>query len=498
MKNYRFLAFILSILLLVSSLALCAGAASEVPTDTAAETGAVSAAARFVEQPDSEALPEPTVSALGGEYIVNAKAAILLELNSNTLIYSLNADERLYPASLTKVMTCLLALDYGNLDDVVTVSQNALEGLHEDGSSAGLIAGEEMTLRNLLYCIMLSSANEACNVVAEYISGDIASFVELMNQKAAALGCHGTHFVNPHGLHDENHYTTANDLCRIARKALENPVFRDISSTTTYTVPATNLSGERHLVTTNYLISKDSVSDYYYSKASGVKTGFTTPAGRCLISTATDGNLKFLSVLLGAETELLDDGNVWYHSFSETANLFDYGFDNFAYAEVLTNLEILGQVPVKNASGRDTVVIKPSGDINALLPNSYDKEKVTSDYVIDAGENLEAPLEAGQIIGTVTVYYDGIPVGSTTVETLTAVEHSEIKEASGNAKAFLDEYWWVVLLLGIVIVLLVFALLIRAAAINAKRRAAAKRRRPGGTNGSSYSAQRGSTERRNR
>ena len=480
MKRYRLFAFFLAVLLLFSLSALPSFAA-ESSTETEQSTQTVAPDALL---PDSELLPEPIVSSLGGEYTVNAKAALLLELNSNTVLFSYCADDRLYPASLTKIMTCMLALDYGKLDDTVTVSETAMEGLHEDGSSAGLVPGEKMSLRNLLYCMMLSSANEACNVVAEYISGDIAGFVELMNRKAAALGCHGTHFANPHGLHDEDHYTTANDLCRITRKALENPTFRDITSTTTYTVPATNLNEERHLVTTNYLVSRDIVSDYYYSKATGIKTGFTTPAGRCLVSTASDGNLKFLSVLLGAETELLDDGNVLYHSFTETAKLFDYGFDNFAYAEVLTNLENLDQLPVRNAAGRDTVVIKPSESIDALLPKNFDKAKLTTDYTVDTADGqLEAPLEAGQIIGTVFVYYDGILIGHTTAETLTAVKRSEISGSFEATKSFFEEYWWIVLLLGVIVLLLIAVLLIRSAAMTARRRAAAKRRHPGDRGG---------------
>lgn len=443
-------------------------------------------------QPGSEAMPEPTVSSLGTDYSVAAKGAVLLELNSNTVIFSYNADERLYPASLTKVMTCMLALDYGKLDDTVTVSESAMQGLHEDGSSAGLVPGEQLSLRNLLYCIMLSSANEACNVVAEYICGDVSSFVELMNRKAAAIGCKGTHFANPHGLHDDNHYTTANDLCLIVRKALENPTFYDIATTTTYTVPATNMSKERYLVTTNMLTSRDTVSDYYYPNARGIKTGFTTPAGRCLISTADDGNLRLLSVLLGAETEVLEDGNVWYHSFSETKNLFEYGFNSFDYAEVLTNLENLDQVPVHNAEGRDTVVIKPTGNVEALLPKEYDKSLITSEYELSSGKDyLEAPLEAGEQVGTVRVYYDGDYVGETSVETLTAVKKSAIKEGAANAKSFFEDYWWIVVLLGILILLLVAVLFVRAMVMNAKRRAAAKSRRPGGG-----SASRGTDHRR--
>lgn len=473
MKNYRFFAVLLAIFLILSVFSSAAWALeASIDESTQAQESVDSSL-----EPDSELLPESTVSTLGAEYNVNAKAAVLLELNSNTVVFTYNADERLYPASLTKIMTCMLALDYGKLDDIVTVSETAMNGLHEDGSSAGLVPGEQMTLRNLLYCMMLSSANEACNVVAEYISGDVQSFVDLMNRKAAALGCKGTHFANPHGLHDENHYTTANDLCIIARKALENQTFRDITSTTTYTVPATNMSESRYLVTTNYLTSRETVSDYYYPKASGIKTGFTTPAGRCLISTASDGSLKFLSVLLGAETELLDDGNVWYHSFSETAKLFDYGFDNFAYAEVLTNLQNLDQVEVRHASGNGMVVIKPTDSVDALLPKDYDKEKITSEYTLTNG-TLEAPLKAGEIVGTVSVYYNGSLVGQTTVETLTAVERSEIKAASDAAKEFFVKDWWLFLLAGILLLLLIVILVVRSYVRNARKRAAARRRRP--------------------
>ena len=145
------------------------------------------------------------------------KAAMLIELGSDTVLYALDMHEQNYPASLTKIMTCLLALQYGNLNDVLTVSATALENLHESGSTADLQEGEQMTLEHLLYCTMISSANEACNVIAEHISGSVEAFVELMNTTATELGCLGTHFANPHGLHDEDHYTTAYDLSLITR-----------------------------------------------------------------------------------------------------------------------------------------------------------------------------------------------------------------------------------------------------------------------------------------
>ena len=191
-----------------------------------------------------------------GQYLdttVQARAAALVELNSDTLVYGMNLDEKVYPASLTKIMTCMLALEHGNLDDIVTVSHEALQDLNAAGSSAGLLEGEQLSLRELLYCVMISSANEACNVVAEYIAGDIPSFVALMNAQAAALGMTGTHFANAHGLHDENHYTTVRDLVTLARWAWQSEQFQEFSTQTSHTVPATNKSEERVLHTTNYL-----------------------------------------------------------------------------------------------------------------------------------------------------------------------------------------------------------------------------------------------------
>ena len=197
-----------------------------------------------------------------GQYLdttVQARAAALVELNSDTLVYGMNLDEKVYPASLTKIMTCMLALEHGNLDDIVTVSHEALQDLNAAGSSAGLLEGEQLSLRELLYCVMISSANEACNVVAEYIAGDIPSFVALMNAQAAALGMTGTHFANAHGLHDENHYTTVRDLVTLARWAWQSEQFQEFSTQTSHTVPATNKSEERVLHTTNYLTSGQTV-----------------------------------------------------------------------------------------------------------------------------------------------------------------------------------------------------------------------------------------------
>ncbi len=428
-------------------------------------------------------LLSPSVLADPGEeapFSADCKAALLVEMNTGTVLYEKNAEEKVYPASLTKIMTCMLALEYGNLTDEVTVSASALEGLDDEGSTADLVVGETMTLENLLYCMMLVSANEACTVVAEYVSGSITEFVALMNQKAQELGCTGTHFANTHGLHEEDHYTTANDLRKIVTQALKNDDFVTITSAATYTVPATNKSEERVLSSTNFLINTTVTQEYYYAKAVGVKTGYTSAAGRCVISTASQENMRLLAIVLGADSPLDENGNLIYKNFIEAARLFDYGFDNFAYAQVLSRLQPIAQVPVSLSSGPDEVVLVPEADINCLLPIDYDADKITATYVPDSQEELQAPLEQGQAVGKVVVYYDGQEIGSVNALTLTAVEGSDLAAAYHRTKTFTQTYWYLFVLLGLLVALLVFYWIIRAINTRRAKKAAMRRRRPGG------------------
>lgn len=459
MKKYRLISLLLSLLFLLQAALLPVSAEPIAESDDAAAGTIESSdsASPDLAEPETQyrALPTPSELDYESDYSAEAKAALLIELNSNTVLYAQNADDRLYPASLTKIMTCLIALERGNLDDVVTVSSNAFFDLDVAGSNVGLQTGEQLTLRELLYCALVASANEACNVIAEYIAGDVAAFVELMNEEAAALGCKDTHFANAHGLHEPEHYTTARDLAIIARVAWQNETFREIANTTVYTVPPTNLSDERVLATTNYLISTATTDAYYYSKASGVKTGYTSYAGRCLISTADNGKLSLLSVVLGAETTEDENGRAVLGSFVETKKLFEYGFDNFVYTKVLSVNAPLAQVPVALSAGADSVVIKPAEDIYAMLPREYEDSQLSINYSLDAAGGLEAPLAAEQRVGRVSVTFNGKEIGSTSVVTLTAVERSELQYTVKETKSFFARYWWVFLGLLILLVLLV-------------------------------------------
>ena len=442
-------------------------------TDTADPGSVDSAASATDDTTYADSIIESVARAQN--FSVDAKAALLIDLDSQTVLYEQNADERVYPASLTKIMTCMLVLEHGNLGDTVTVSQTALENLDAEGSTANLQVGEELTVEELLYCMMLSSANEACNVAAEYIAGSVQAFVDMMNEKAAQLGCTGTHFANTHGLHDDDHYTTARDLSIITQEALKSETFKTITNTTAYTVPATNLSAERKLTTTNYLISKEDTTNYYYPNASGVKTGYTSKAGRCLITTADDGNLHLLSILCGAETAVLDSGDVVLENFIETANLLDYGFDNFAYATLLSTLYPVAEMEVTMSAGAEAVVLSPSQEVSSLLPKDYDETLVETKVTLQGNGSVEAPVAKGQELGTITVYYDGVKVGTSPLAAITDIARSELSYQAATTKSFLTANWWKLILGLLAFLILVYVLVFVLAHIRSKKMRRKKR-----------------------
>ena len=436
MKNIRYLILLLVLSLLVSALtpaAFASGQATEAPTETVEETQLPWA--------DDPSEYRENLLADAPEYEAGCDTALLIELNSGVVAYAKNAESLVYPASLTKIMTCMLALQYAgsNLDKVITVSESAVEGIAEAGGEVRLQVGEQLTLRDVLYYLMVVSANEAANVVAEYVAGDIPTFVQLMNKTAAELGCTNTHFSNAHGLHNPSHYTTARDLSIITRKAMTFETFREITSTAEYTVKPTNMSGEKKLTSTNFLILNDGnryLADngnyytYFYERASGVKTGYTSAAGRCVISRATDGNMDLLCVILGAQTRMMPDESIRYDNFVEAKKLFNYGFDNFSYAKVaVARIDPLIQQPVQYSTDKRGAILAPSKDVNCLLPKDYDKSKVSTDFVLDDPKGLTAPLEQGKKVGTLMVYYNGVKVGETDLETLTAVEEKSVDRA---------------------------------------------------------------------
>ena len=290
MKKTRIFALLLALFLALNCLTLPALAAAEnAAEDTAAISEDTAAAEEAAQDPAEDTATQEAIVSADPNFTVAAKAALLIDLNTGRTVYEQDADERVYPASLTKIMTCLIALENGNLSDVITIDEAALAGLDQDSSVVGLQVGEQITLEDLLYCMMVHSGNDAANAVAEYIAGSTADFVRMMNERAYALGCKDTHFNNPHGLHDESHYIT--------QAALKSENFRQIVDTAEYVIPESATGQEHKLKTTNLLIYESTGNSLYYPRATGVKTGYTSAAGRCLVATAEDDGIRFLSVL---------------------------------------------------------------------------------------------------------------------------------------------------------------------------------------------------------
>ncbi len=410
-------------------------------------------------------------------------AALLIETTTDTELFSMNADEQKYPASLTKIVTCMLALEHGNLNDIVTVSETALDGFVAGDGTMNLDhlqVGEEIRLEDLLYFLMLESANEACIVIAEYVAGSEEAFVAMMNEKAQELGCTGTHFVNPHGLHDEDHYSTARDISILVRKALENETFRAITSTASYNFPATNMREEQIIYTTNQLIHKEMPgNNFYYSKASGVKTGFTTPAGRCLVATASNDNLNLLSIVLQAQT-LENEHGIWvYRSFPETINLCEWAFENYRITTVMSTLYPVAEIPVNMSAGSETVALAPAQEVRVLIESDYDPALITLKPELSV-PSVDAPVEAGQVLGKVTVYYEDRELGTSDLAAITAVARSEISHQSHQAKAYVADNWWkwlVGILITFAVILLVAFFVLQYYRRQQRRRKVAARRR---------------------
>lgn len=385
-------------------------------------------------------------------YAVEGKAALLCDLNSDTILYTLNPDEKVYPASLTKLMSSLIILENGNLEDMVTVSSNALNNI--SARTGDLSIGETLSLYDLLHCILISSSNEGCYAAAEHIAGSEAAFVELMNAKAAELGCTGTHFANAHGLHDEDHYTTARDLMRITKAVLAEDTLREIVFSITYEMPETNMHPAHTIYTTNYMTSTDQSRKYYYSLARGVKTGYTSSAGRCLIVTAEKNNLNLLAIVLGCQTTEDENGEYVLHSFPEAKALFEYGFDHFDYATVLSPLVPIAEADVSGGTG-NAVVVAPTETCSIVLPKDYDPDDISLQISLMDGDAIDAPFASGEVVGTVAVSYRGKLMLTTDIAPISSMEaggsfHSETQISEPDTP--LEEHRsgisiWIVLLI---------------------------------------------------
>lgn len=358
---------------------------------------------------------------------IHAEAGILMDLKTGRVIYSKNPDEKLYPASTTKILTAIIALEEGNLDDVVTASADAIAPITLQDSHMGILVGEQLTLDQLVNGMLIYSANDAANVIAVHIAGSLDAFAQKMNQKAKAIGAVNSNFVNPHGFHNDNHYTTASDLAAIARYAMTNDKisakFREIVSTDLFTIQPTNKYKEvRYLSSTNHLISKRRNSYHYYPYAIGVKTGYTSQAKNCLVAAASKDGTEFLTVVLKDENTNSTDGA---YTFVDTRALFDYAFENYQYQAVSKPGDILSDSKVEEAKNSVRVALTPKDEIGALLPKGIDIDNaITKD--IKVNEDIQAPITKGDVLGSVSYTYNGENIGTTDLIASNDVERDTI------------------------------------------------------------------------
>ena len=301
---------------------------------------------------------------------ISAESAVLIDSSSEKVLFSKDAERKMYPASTTKILTAILAIENCNLDDVVTVPYEAISQIPSGYSVAALQAGEQITVEQLLKVMMVHSANDAANVLAYHVSGSLEGFAGLMNQKVADLGLEHTHFTNPSGMQNENHYTTAHDLSLIMKYCMKNSTFRNIVSMTSCTIEPTDKYEKRYFKNTNDLL--DSKSKYYYANAIGIKTGFTTQAKNCLIAASKKDNMELITVELGAEATT--DGRSG--RYVDTINLFNYGFDNYKIEKINTaNTEVQNLIIENATKETKNLPLVLKNDISALVPTNIDIAK---------------------------------------------------------------------------------------------------------------------------
>lgn len=350
---------------------------------------------------------------------IYSEAAILIDSKTGKVLYGKNEHQKQYPASTTKIITAILAIENCKLTDRIAASYDAVMTIPSGYANAGIQPGEEFTVKDLLNMFLIHSANEIGNIFAEHISGSIENFATLMNQKAAALGCQNTHFTNPSGIHNPEHYSTAYDMALIARHCMKNETFRSIVSTLKYSVEATDKTEKRYFRNTNDLI--DTSSKYYYESAIGMKTGFTSQAKNCLIGASLKDNLELITVALGAEAA--DDGRSG--RYVDTLNLFNYGYANYKTQQIATKNTVIEEIVVENATKETenlSLLLKDS--ITGITPVNLDLNNL--DYTLKINETISAPITEGTVLGKITYNIDGITYSSDLIANH-SVEEFDIK-----------------------------------------------------------------------
>ncbi len=357
--------------------------------------------------------------------VSHSQSALLMDFASGRLIFGKNIDERVFPASTTKIMTGILALEnLPDLDQVLTANYQALAPITLEDSHMGILIGEELTVEQLITGMLVYSANDAANVLAVNISGSIEAFTDMMNAKAQELGMTGTHFANACGSHDDNHYTTARDLATLAKYAMQNEKFREIVKMPIYKIAPTNkYLQERILVNTNLFLGTSRSTYYYYPPCTGIKTGHTSQAGYCLVSSAAYNDTNLLAIVMNCPNSDTKEGA---YSYIDAKNLFEFGFDNYVQKTIAAPGDIVSDSKVYEAKHDSRVALTVENELAALIPSNEDSiSEIVKNVQMPEPEELKAPITKGDIIGTVVYTYRDTQIGTANLVAANDVERNE-------------------------------------------------------------------------
>lgn len=408
-----------------------------------------------------------------------ADVALLVNTDSETVIFDKNADKKTAPASITKIVTCMLVLENcTDLNTKVTCKRESLDGLYaQNAATVGILAGETMTVRELLYCLMIPSAADAANILADYIGGSIPEFVTMMNDFAKKVGCENTTFVNAHGLDGLDgkggNITTAYDLYKLTKYALQNPTFKEITGTLRHQIEPTNMYPKiRYLNSTNKMMNP-AYKDYYCPYVTGVKTGTTALAGHCVVSTASKNGYNYMLIVMNAPQYDIDGDNVEENvAFTDSKRIYEWAFDNIVLTKVTNTTDVVTVVDVKYNWKVDHLRLLPAKEISALVPSGTKSGSlVVRPVESETPKVVKAPIKEGDVLGKAEILYGEDVVGTVDLVAGESVKRSVILMILDLIKSiFSTTVFKILVAVLLVFIVLYILLIIRKNRIKAKRK----------------------------
>ncbi|MBE7033345.1 MAG: D-alanyl-D-alanine carboxypeptidase [Ruminococcaceae bacterium] len=422
-------------------------------------------------QPEGESNNSGQLNTESAEEVITAMSphALLVDMNTGIVIYSKNSTEKVYPSALTNIMTALLVLENCNLEEFVTASESALSNVPSGDNKLGIVKDENLSVRQLLYAMLLASSSDATNLLAEKTSGSIDEFVKLMNIRAKELGMVNTNFTNPTGAHDERHYTTAEDMAILVRVAMENETFREIVKSQSYSIPATEQNPTaRKVINKNHLVSILLRNDYFYEHATGIKTGYSPEAKSCVAASAERRGISLLALVFEADTV----DNV-AQSFADCKAMFDFVFNNYVSQSIVSEGDIIAQTGVSNTRRDNKLILKSGKELSVIRYKNSPEAQIT--FKDNVKKTVSAPVKSGQVIGTREYFADGVSIGTVDLLADKSYKLDLITFLMNRIIAFVTSPWLFVTLAAIVFVFVMLERR-RRRILRKKRRDARKKR----------------------